>query len=250
VVGILARIVALLGGDTTFEVKAFLVLLALVVLAVVLLSDHVRLRIKQFASRHFQRPLHDYRTVWRIFTEGTTRRVEQRDLCQAVVRLVSEIFQALSVSIWVLDRDMQRVFLGASTSLLQTEDVDLLLTPQELTNLTEALQNQREPIDIDASGEPWAAGLRRAHPSEFARGGSRLCVPMMAGGELLGILVVGDRVGAVPFTVQDFELLQCASNQAASGLLNNQLAQRLSQSKQLEAFQAMSAFFVHDLKNT
>jgi putative PEP-CTERM system histidine kinase len=33
-------------------------------------------------------------------------------------------------------------------------------------------------------------------------------------------------------------------------LLNIKFSQRLSQAKQLEAFQAMSAFFVHDLKNT
>ncbi|HLH57355.1 MAG TPA: XrtA/PEP-CTERM system histidine kinase PrsK [Verrucomicrobiae bacterium] len=249
-VGILARIVVFLGGDTSFEIKAFLVLLALVLLAVVLLSDRVQLYIKHFASRHFQRPLHDYRTVWRLFTEGTTRRVEQEDLCQAVVMLVSEIFQALSVSIWVLDRDMQRLSLGASTSLLQSEEMELSLAPLELTNLTDALRNQREPINIDASEEVWAVALRRSHPSKFANGGSRLCVAMVAGGELLGILIVGDRVGGVPFGLQDIELLQCACNQAAAGLLNNQLAQRLSQSKQLEAFQAMSAFFVHDLKNT
>jgi putative PEP-CTERM system histidine kinase len=250
VVGILARIVVLVGGDTTFEAKAFFVLVALVILAMVLLSDRVRLRIKQFASRHFQRPLHDYRTVWRLFTEGTTRRVEEGDFCLAVVRLVSEIFQALSVSIWVLDQEMQRLSLGASTSLLQTEGEALSLTSLELTSLTEALRNQREPVDIDSSEEAWAVGLRRSHPSEFAIGGNRLCVPMMAGGDLLGILVVGDRVAGMPFIVQDIELLQCASNQAAAGLLNNQLAQKLSQSKQLEAFQAMSAFFVHDLKNT
>lgn len=73
---------------------------------------------------------------------------------------------------------------------------------------------------------------------------------MIAGGELFGILILGDRVGGVPFSLQDFDLLKCVGNQAAAGLLNSQLAQRLSQSKQLEAFQAMSAFFVHDLKNT
>ena len=33
-------------------------------------------------------------------------------------------------------------------------------------------------------------------------------------------------------------------------MLNIRLSQQLSEAKQLEAFQAMSAFFVHDLKNT
>jgi putative PEP-CTERM system histidine kinase len=36
----------------------------------------------------------------------------------------------------------------------------------------------------------------------------------------------------------------------AAGLLNAQLSQKLLQAKELEAFQTMSAFFVHDLKNT
>jgi putative PEP-CTERM system histidine kinase len=107
-----------------------------------------------------------------------------------------------------------------------------------------------DPIDIDSSNELWAAALRRSHPYEFRKGGNRVCVPMLASGELLGILVLGDRVGGVPFSIQDFDLLRSASDQAAANLLNIQLSHRLSQAKQLEAFQAMSAFFVHDLKNT
>jgi putative PEP-CTERM system histidine kinase len=45
-------------------------------------------------------------------------------------------------------------------------------------------------------------------------------------------------------------LLRCVGDQVAAGLLNGQLSQKLVQAKELEAFQTMSAFFVHDLKNT
>jgi len=68
IVGLLAKLVAFLGGDASFERKAFLVLASLVLLTVILLSDRVRLYNKRFVSRHFQRPLYDYRTVWRTFT--------------------------------------------------------------------------------------------------------------------------------------------------------------------------------------
>jgi len=44
-----------------------------------------------FISRYFQRPLYDYRTVWRTLTEGIVSRVKQADLCQAAVTLISEI---------------------------------------------------------------------------------------------------------------------------------------------------------------
>src|SRR5207253_2429032 len=52
------------------------------------------------------------------------------------------------------------------------------------------------------------------------------------------------------YSIQEFDLLKSVSDQAAASLFNLQLAQRLSQAKQLEAFQSMSTFFVHDLKNT
>ena len=54
-------------------------------------------------SRHFQRPLYDYRTVWRQFTEATASCVNQKDLCQVAVKAVADIFQALSVTIWLVD---------------------------------------------------------------------------------------------------------------------------------------------------
>jgi putative PEP-CTERM system histidine kinase len=250
VVGVLAKIIAFLGGAASFERKAFLVLAGLVLLTVILLSDRVRLHTKRFISRHFQRPLYDYRTVWRTFTEATARRVEQDDLCKQLVKLVSEIFQALSVSIWLVDERKEKLVFAASTSVSQEQAENLTLDPSDAAEVITAFTAHPDPIDIDSSNELWAAALRRSHPYEFRKGGNRVCVPMLASGELLGILVLGDRVGGVPFSIQDFDLLRSASDQAAANLLNIQLSHRLSQAKQLEAFQAMSAFFVHDLKNT
>ena len=117
IVGVFAKVVAFLGGDAAFTLKAFLVLVSLVLLAMLLLSDRVRLFTKRFVSRHFQRPLYDYRTVWRSFTEGTASRVEQTDLCRAVVKLVSNLFQVLSVTIWLVDEKKQKLTIASSTSL-------------------------------------------------------------------------------------------------------------------------------------
>jgi putative PEP-CTERM system histidine kinase len=73
---------------------------------------------------------------------------------------------------------------------------------------------------------------------------------MLSGGDLLGLVVLGDRVSGEPFWPQDFDLLKTLGDQAAACLLNIQLSQKLLQAKQVEAFQTMSTFFVHDLKNT
>jgi putative PEP-CTERM system histidine kinase len=251
IVGVLAQVVTFLGGDASFTLKAFMVLVLLVLLTLLLLSDRVRLHTKRFVSRHFQRPLYDYRAVWRTFTEATTRRVEQADLCGAITRLASEIFQALSVTVWVVDDRSNGLAFAASTSLSDTKAAHLQLDAADAAQVVAALATHPEPVDLDSSKENWASVLRRLQPDQFPqKGGNRICVPMIAGGELLGVLMLGDRVGGMPYSTQDFDLLKSVSEQAAACLLNIRLSQRLSQARQLEAFQAMSAFFVHDLKNT
>jgi putative PEP-CTERM system histidine kinase len=63
-------------------------------------------------------------------------------------------------------------------------------------------------------------------------------------------MVVGDRVVGVPFTVEELELLKAIGEQMGAGLYSIDLSERLFESREMEAFQTMSAFFVHDLKNT
>lgn len=250
VVGVFAKVVTWLGGDATFTAKAFVVLVALVLLTLLLLSDRVRLHTRRLISRHFQRPFYDYRAVWRKFVQGTASCVKQPDLCQAAAKLITDIFEALSVSIWLFDEKKENLSLGTSTFLSNTRADELKPKKDEIAVLARELKNHPESIDLDLSREHWVRWLRHCHPDEFHKGGNRLCVPLLAGGDLLGIIIIGDRVGGVAFSSQDSDLLKCIGDEVAAGLLNLQLSQKLLQAKELEAFQTMSAFFVHDLKNT
>src|SRR5205823_12309025 len=81
VIGILAQIVALYGGATSFQTQAFLVLVAIALLAVLLLSEKIRQRIKHFVSRHFSRPQYDFRIVWTQFTQSTSSAIDDPTLC-------------------------------------------------------------------------------------------------------------------------------------------------------------------------
>jgi putative PEP-CTERM system histidine kinase len=92
--------------------------------------------------------------------------------------------------------------------------------------------------------------LKQCNPEQFNTGGVRICVPLFGKEKLLGMLIVGDRVNGIPFSVEDFELFKCIGTEAANGLLNLELSQQLVRAKEMEAFQTMAAFFVHDLKNT
>jgi putative PEP-CTERM system histidine kinase len=83
----------------------------------------------------------------------------------------------------------------------------------------------------------------------FPNGGNRWCVPLRAGDQSLGALVLADRVNGANYTTEQLQLLQSIAGQATSVLLNLRLANEVARSRELEAFRTMSAFFVHDLKN-
>jgi putative PEP-CTERM system histidine kinase len=246
-VGILARLAASIKSA---QAKTFFLLFILVAVTVVALSDRARLQVRRFLSRYLQRPLYDYRTVWKSLTEGIVSRVKQTDLCQATVTLISDIFQVLSITIWLVDEKGENLVFAASTSLTAAAGAAMEPPKEEAKTILQALQAHRDPIDLETIKGDWAVALRRLAPPQFRASGSRICVPLMGGGQLLGIITLADRVGGMFFSVQDFDLLRCVGDQVAAGLLNAQLSQKLLQAKELEAFQTMSAFFVHDLKNT
>jgi putative PEP-CTERM system histidine kinase len=249
IIGALAKAVTYFGGDGAFALKAFLVLIALVALAVVLQSDHARLQLRKFVSRHFQRPLYDYRTVWQKFTDATASRVEPIDLSRAIAALVADVFQALSVSVWLVNDNKDTLALAASTSTAGSGQAGGKSAAFPAVDAIAYLQFHPEPVDIEGSRHPWAAGLRNHHPDVFPNGGHRACVPLINHGELIGVIIMGDRVGGMPLTQQDFDMLKRIADHAAASLVNIQLSQKLMRARELEAFQAMAAFFVHDLKN-
>jgi len=248
IVGALARLVTYIGGDSAFAAKAFLVLAAIVVLALLLQSDHWRLNLRRFVSRNFRRSPYDDRTVWRKFNEGTASRVDATGLSRELVRLSAETFHALSVGIWLVDERQRSLVRSASTTAAPAAEATLSLeTPAELIT---RLRATPEPFDLDEPSAAWASALRPLQPTQFDGGGRRVCVPILARGDLLGVMILGDRVGGEPFSIEDHDMLKCVADHAGACLLGVQLAQRLLQARELEAFQSMAAFFVHDLKNS
>jgi putative PEP-CTERM system histidine kinase len=245
IVGIFAKIVAFIGGDAAFPLKALVVMASMVLLAVLLQSDRFRLQMRRFVGRHFKRPLYDYRKIWLKFSEETSSQLERRELCQSLVRLVSDIFQALTVNIWLVDRNEETMTLVGSTSLSVAGDIDSELHLE----LVQYFREHQEPLDLDTSKEKWVPSLKEVNPQQFPHGGNRICIPIIGRGTFLGLMILGDRVGGETFSVQEFDTLKCVGGHAASNLLNIELSQRNLQFKEMEAFQTMGAFFVHDLKN-
>jgi putative PEP-CTERM system histidine kinase len=249
-VGLIARVVVKLGPVGGFPVAAFMVLVGLLGLTILLASDRLRELTRRFVSRHLRRPHYDYRVVWSNFAGRTAAIVDRDEYCRMVTRIVAETLQALSVTLWTVDEARGRLRFGASTSLSGTEAKDLLEPGLDAADMIAAMRDRPAPVDLDESNEEWAEPLRQRYPDFFHKGSHRICLPLSAAGRLLGIMVLGDRVNGQPYSGEETSLLSAVGGQIGARLLNIELSGRLLEAKQMEAFQTMSTFFVHDLKNT
>jgi putative PEP-CTERM system histidine kinase len=249
-VGLLAKAVAALGGSASLQIEALLVMIGLVGTTILVLSDRLRQKIRRFVSRHFRRPLYDYRKVWLTFTGRTTSLMDETDFCRAVAKLVAENFEVLSATVWLVDQDKDQLAFAASTALSESNASELANSLGNIHETIQAMRAHPHPVDIDLARETWVENLKQCNPEYFHKGGGRVCVPLVSGGEVIGLITLGDRVSGASFSMEDLDLLKCIGDQVAASLRNIKLSQRLVQAKEMEAFQTMSAFFVHDLKNT
>jgi putative PEP-CTERM system histidine kinase len=248
-VGLLAKITVQFNIGQNIPVRAFGILLAIVALFTFLLSDRLRLRARRFISRHLQRPLYDYREEWTKFTHSAASVTEMKDLCTVIINMVSKTFAALSVTIWILDDSEEHVTICGSTAFSEGKPLEIESARNNMMEFVRVMRLSKLPVEFDYSKENLPGDFENLPGDFFDKTRIRYCLPLTAGEKLIGLMTLSDRVGNDPLSVEDFDLLGTIADQAAASLLNLMLAERLREAKQMEAFQTMSAFFVHDLKN-
>lgn len=254
VVGVLAQLARHLGGGGSFQLQALVVLAGVVGLAVLLLSERLRQQLRVLVSRHFRRPQHDYRKVWTQCAQRLTLGLRPDAYHTEAVRLVAGTFNVLSVTLWLLDERRDSLVMAASTHRAEgneeeSDGTGVAASLPDAAGWRRGLRLAQRPFDLDAGGEPWVHALRQLSLRHFRNSGTRICLPLRAGGHDLGFMILADRVNGVPYSVEEMDLLKCLGDHVAAGLLQQRLTEELMHGRELEAFQAMSTFFVHDLKN-
>jgi putative PEP-CTERM system histidine kinase len=244
VVGVLAQVLREFGSGHGMPLAAFLVLLALVGLAVPAFSDNFRRSTRRFISRNLRRPHYDYRREWMAFTDRTTSVLDLNALCAAVARVVSETVGTPSVSVWLSNDPKGSPVLGGSTAFTAEQGRALVAGDPDAEALFRALLAREEPLDLQGAGLPIPGRAEAGLLSE-----ARYSVALAAGGERLGIMTLSERGGGYALTDEDLDLVRTLAKQAAAAASNLRLTTRLMKAREMETFQHLSAFFIHDLKN-
>ena len=232
-----------------YSLLSLMVFLGLLGLLIILLSDRVRLKTKRFISRHLKRPQYDYREIWRIFTGRTASLVQEKAFCESVAKLISEMFDVLNVSIWMIDDNQKGFKCAGSTALSDTGTQNLPLIHSGFSDIVQHLHKESALIDFEEPADLRFLEFDQTHKDMFSGIRTRYLISLSAGDELLGFISMGDPVKYRSLSLEEKDILETIAEQVAAGLLNIKLSERIRQAGEMEAFQAVAAFFVHDLKN-
>jgi len=173
------------------------------------------------------------------------------ELSTAAARMVSESLEILSVSIWLVDESERRLTLGGSTALSGPHVREIENAGKSAADLIRFLRQQSGCVDLDMVDLSWPNEIMEAGQEFFREYRMRYAIGLQAGRELVGVMTLNDdRVGREDrLSAEDLVLLETLAAQLAASLLNLRLSARLRHAQEIETFQMVSTFFVHDLKN-
>lgn len=233
------------GGEWGRALQLGLVVFALIMLVILALSGTMRAKLKVFLGKHFFRYRYDYREEWLKFTRALSASNSPQELGSQVIRGLAEMVESPAGGLWLRVKGEAAFSQTARWNLAPTVDKEPIDTPMcqymadggRLINLEDYRSASRRYGSLKIP--VWLQELPQAW----------LVVPLMVGDELTGFVVLASARTLFDVNWEVNDLLKTASKQAASYLAQMQATEALLEVRKFDAFNKMSAFVVHDLKN-
>jgi putative PEP-CTERM system histidine kinase len=233
------------GGDWGRAMQIALISVALLSLLVVLLSGSMRAKLRVYISKHFFSYRYDYREEWLRFTAMLSSQSSPQDLGISVIRGLANLVESPAGCLW-LGRNAGGDYIESARWNMvenrQAEPADAAFAKYllETSWIVDIDEFRRAPDRYPGLELPrWMTGDDRYW----------LLIPLTVSGTLIGFVLLGRPRTAVDVNWEVRDLLRTASTQAGSYLAQMQSTEALLESRKFDAFNKMSAFVVHDLKN-
>jgi putative PEP-CTERM system histidine kinase len=217
---------------------------ALLVTILVVSSGRFRSRLRVFVSKHFFSYRFDYREEWLRFTRTLSSESSTQGVHERSIQALADLVESPSGALW-LDDERGTLRPAAhwnqpALAVVEPSTGSLVRFLGRTGWVIDLAEYRREPARYpDLQVPMWLTSLPEAW----------LVVPLVSGTELLGFAVLANSRAAIAVDWEVRDLLKTASRQAASYLRQIQATEALLEARKFDAFNRMSAFVVHDLKN-
>jgi len=233
------------GGDWGRAMQLALVCAAILGLGVLIASGSMRAKLRVLVGKHFFRYRYDYREEWLRFTQTLSAQVSPEAMGQQVIRGLANMVESPAGGLWLREAGQDSYRQTARWNIPASEVAEapesslsrFLLNSGWVINLEEyrCYPGRYGDLEIPA----WIPEIPNAW----------LVIPLMVGNQMNGFVVLASSRTPIDVNWEVNDLLRTAGCQAAGFLAKMQATEALLEVRKFEAFNKMSAFVVHDLKN-
>lgn len=246
VIGYLVKYHFIQQQVTQFLVAEVFMYVAMIGMAILLLSENIRRRVELYISKHFYKHKYEYDEVWIAFTRQIGSNVNLDLLLPQLRTSIQEIINTNRVFIFLHDEATNRLVLRESSN---TPPIPFAISmDSEFVNYFQHTPMPTMDINVFKNTETLQA-IYTEQKEMFETLEIFLCAPLRIKHHFMGVIAIGKERMGEPYTHEDYDLLYTIGIQAASAILNAKLTENLSQARALETFHKFAAFILHDLKN-
>ncbi len=242
--GLVALSMRLFGVSMPFVIRWLFFSAGLVALALVAASGKVRDEIKFFISTHFYANKYEYRDEWLAFSRRLKGVLTEDEVMDALFEILKKSLYTNTIFIWRGDEEKGYQMAYPKPAPAEPGSAyHYLATDAPLPNHLK--ERSRHYLD-ELTPEETTASPGKAFYDDLSL---VLFVPLTVGDQLLGMIGLGREFTGGHYGHDDFDLLLALGTQAATALMAARMAEALSRARQQEAWDTMSAFILHDVKN-
>lgn len=234
-----------LGGSWGGALQVAVLFAALLLLMLFMFSGTMRARLRILVGKHFFRYRYDYREEWLKFTCTLSAGENAQQGGRQVIRGLADMVESPAGTLWLRDAEGVsfsqiarwnmpdcRAIESAGSSLLSFLDTNnMVIDLEDYRHRHEHYRNLTLPAWLSETPNAW------------------LVVPLALSSGIVGFVVLATSRAPIDIDWEVNDLLATASRQAAAFLAQIQATEALLDARKFEAFNRMSAFVVHDLKN-
>ena len=237
--------IKLYGGEWGAVVQIIFFVGAFLLLSLLLFSGQLRSKIRVFLSKNFFSYAYDYREEWLNIISTLSETGTEFPLEQRAILALAELVESPAGVLWISDRSGNYILRadygdpGKAVERIKRDDkfvVEIVkngwvINLDEMARSPEMYANMYSP--------EWLANYPKAW----------VIVPLFQSDHLYGLMMLTQSRANIDWNWEVIELLKTAGKQAASYLALEDAAAALSEARQYEGFNRLSAFVMHDLKN-
>ena len=232
------------GGSWGKTVQIGLIFAALLTLGALFASGSLRSKLRVFVNKNFFSYRYDYRQEWLRFTNRLSLNEPGVGVAQRSLEALADLVESPGGALWARDGEAAFAHAGRWNVPEMREKVHAAASlPDFLAKkgwVVDLAEYRADRARYDGLVLPdWLAAWEAAW----------LVIPVITRDELIAFAVLTSPRARIDVNWEVRDLLKTAARQVGSVLAQVQASEALLEARKFEAFNKMSAFVVHDLKN-